>query len=373
MLFLYPVYVFLTFSCWTKLGGVFLFFDTVRFVIPYFGIREDFSSAFQTKKVGFSYHLDGSLAFSSERFRFYGTPDFGNSSYSDTVSFSQCLDGFCFEFSIPKFLYGHNFVNFSDLERFFEVFRDFLQEQSFCDLPSVRDWLLKRVDVCVNLECQNDPIWYLGKLSQGFVYRGQKAVFYDGCVYLPNRNHTVKFYDKSLEAEKNKKHYHCENLDKDISFLRSRNVLRFEEEFRAPYLLRVLNLEKRRSLTLGSFLDSDFYLKYDVWDHIRKYVHTFNVRSKVNSIEDIFTLVSNSFSRKSRPYFKFLSLICSVGYAETKNRYKKQTFSFYKRKLLNIGIDCLRLSEFITDEKIDEFSFQQCQFKIFDYYDDVPF
>lgn len=319
--------------------------DTVRFVVPVsdeiFSRCDEFFPLSSEKN---TYSLDGSLQFSCKRFRLYGEEELdGRSSYCNDVAFvpvrfgSAFLPGLLFEFSVPKFLWGHNLFLCWNLDVFMDSFEEFLRGK-FRVAPW-RDWVLRRIDLSYNfwiggMDDVEEVLRYCARLR----FRGKES-FGRKFAYWSFQNRTIKMYSKFEEMGEHRGYYDSKFFD--VVRFNSVGVIRFEEEWRQAYLMRRAGVSKVECMTFGRFLS---YMRenYSWGEHVKELFK--DMDGKVIDMAGMIDLVESRF-RKSSGYVKFLLECHSLGVDEVKKRYKKATFYDLKKKLSEIGIDVCALDD----------------------------
>ncbi|MCD4782948.1 MAG: hypothetical protein K8T10_03845, partial [Candidatus Eremiobacteraeota bacterium] len=257
-----------------------------------------------------------------------------NKSYDEDITFTLTSRGILFEFSAPKYAFGHSSLLLWDLNKFLENFYFLLTSVSDMPIPNYKDWIIKRIDICFNYvmssyQAVKDTLsWLKTRRIKG------KLPKYNTIPYWSYRNRTVKFYSKFDEMQAHKRNYYC-----DIATIsnNSRRILRFEEEWRSAYLVRFLKVHSRDECTVGLFLHS--MLKYNLSTHINRLIGDMTAMSyRINGITDILDIVNRELSRPNL-YIKFLLILASEGIDKAKKLMPSSTFYNRRRKLKSIGID----------------------------------
>lgn len=328
--------------------------DTIRFVIPStLQLEKDLFTNFPIASYFSKFNAEGILIKDFSRFRLIPEEEqYGQKSYASEVTFTRVEEGILFEFSIPKFKWGHNSLLCWDLIGFLNNFRNVLSEYTSTSISRVEDWILKRIDICYSFVFENygavrNTLDYLAQCR----FRG-KPSHRRGEPYWPYQNRTLKFYSKFEEMKAHKDNYHCHF---DIIRANSKCLFRFEEEWRSPYLMRLLRkkgyrIRTRRDVTIGKFCVSMH--DYSWQKHIERYLKEMDIRKPVTDPIEAIKLIKSSM-RKHTVYIEFLLLVSSVGVELAKDRVGKRNYYNYKRKLQEIGIDISVYAE-ARDAKIKE-------------------
>jgi len=170
---------------------------------------------------------------------------FRHPSYSRQIYFFFDKDSIKFQFSMPKFLYGHNVCNFEELRKGTELFRQYAQEcMEGIKFPSVDEWEVTRVDFSINyiLPASTTVTKYLEYLS-GFDYNRKQRQYYNGTVMYRGSSYSIKFYDKQKEFSKHDLKYLDAERAAELTTA-STNMLRFELTGRHEFLKYYLNKDK---------------------------------------------------------------------------------------------------------------------------------
>lgn len=322
-------------------------FDTVRFGVPMSLIQfETFKECFIPYQsfTRFSPTLD--IESSNDKFQLI-TADEMNSLTSDVkiiTCFYSPSGHVIFELSIPKILYGHNSLMFWQLDTFFHRFRNYLNHVLGFEVEHWEKWLLKRVDVCYNyhltsLKDVEDTLSYLSDLRM----RNRACVRNSSgknIAYWAFQTRTIKFYSKYHEMLKHKKSFDPEVYD--IVLENSKNILRFEEEWRSKYLLSKLHLHKVDELTVKSFIDYVINY-YNRNEHLKVLLGEASMIDKKFSLKDTF-LACKSL-KKPNVYIDFITSIIDIGLDKTKKSMPKNTYYDRVKVLKSIGIDVSVINE----------------------------
>lgn len=156
-----------------------------------------------------------------------------------------------FEFSIPKYFYGHNVSLLYDFMGALAHFKRSIEKQFNlspkykCDrLPDISTWLITRLDICYAWEFPSQDIChkYLNSLSRIKYPRLQPAV-YPTSIYFRGTTYTLKFYEKLPEFKANdgKALKKSKANPQWISYLEQKasGILRCEATLRYKYLKKI--------------------------------------------------------------------------------------------------------------------------------------
>lgn len=197
------------------------------------------------------------------------------------------------EFSLSKFLYGHNLLNSSLVGDYLGLyeFRRWLCIILGIDLPSLRSWRVTRLDVARNYRCLcSDHALHTIRVFSGLNYpRRKRPAVYDTSVRWGSSYCAVKVYHKGSEFKKHDAKRLVQFLDDDrLDFLRSYadEIVRFEVEFRKRKL-NSLGID-----TLGDLLDSGIDWSDEMDAQIVKITGGAR-KSSVYSIDDAVRIIKN--------------------------------------------------------------------------------
>ena len=116
--------------------------DTIKFCIVFTENIEDlFFSIFPKDYSGVKWDRNTQKDISS-RFRFFLTDNFNQSSYSSDISFSCIRNRLTFEFSLPKFLWGHNLNLCWNFDYVLNEFRFYLESKLNISVPLIIHWVI---------------------------------------------------------------------------------------------------------------------------------------------------------------------------------------------------------------------------------------
>jgi hypothetical protein len=148
-----------------------------------------------------------------------------------------------FEFSLPKYWYGHNIYLLHDFINALETFKVSIETQFDFELPELDTWQLFRVDCCYSWSLPNQ------QASQSMLdslkclrFPYKKPTIYTESLFFPGATYSVKFYLKYPEFIK---HDRRTLLKQKVSLewinhLESiaTGVVRFEVTLKQKYLMR---------------------------------------------------------------------------------------------------------------------------------------
>lgn len=150
-------------------------------------------------------------------------------------------EGLYLEFSIPKLVFGNNLYLFypEDLDRVSFNIQMALEEQYLISLPSFKEWIIQRLDVCYVWKFESNTYAHdvLASLKS-FEYPRKKTAVYDTSIVCFSDTFSVKFYLKKDEYYfkdyKVTHKYRPEKAQELLDF--SEGQLRFEVEYRKKKL-----------------------------------------------------------------------------------------------------------------------------------------
>lgn len=339
-----------------------LSFDTIGFIVPVPPEkRSNFSSFFEAGRFNWGKDKQNNKTFDSWKFFLASDSDFyRNKSYSDFILFNEKPDGFKFEFSAPKFLFGHNCFMVFDLIFFLEHFKTFLEKVTDIELPPVQSWLLKRVDICCNflLDSHNSVQTSLDLLTS-YQFRNKKNQRAKGkdLPYWTYKRRTLKFYSKSDEMFAHRKSFSVEDKLFQKLFNFSKNILRFEEEWRLGHLQQLTKL-KALDLTVKNFLDYLTSTNFNLLDYIQSVIGDLKQNSVLNSIDSCIEVMRVALGEEKAGLIRFLNIFFSFGDKYLRKSYSKAGYYKTKAQLKKIGIDIDKINfEAVKEEKPISFSF----------------
>lgn len=351
-------------------------FDTISFIIPFSRnpeFRRLFTKNFDLRRCTWGKEETGtfqSLRFSlcrNEKF----TEDFFSreKSYSDNILFSEYSNGFRFQFSAPKFLWGHNCFMLYDLEWFLNYFRYFIQDASGVIIEPVENWIIKRVDFCCNFVLPNlkeveNAISFLSNFR--FRNKGCQRTKGKDIAYWTTKRRTLKFYSKALEMDAHRKYFRVSDSYFQRLRLYSEKILRYEEEWRAEYIRYVTG---RKGEILFSFF-KDFLKSFNLLEYIENLFGDIKQKSIYRSIDDCSQVLDNLIGKKKSALLRFLSLFFSLGDKQLRKIYPDTSYYRLKKDLQGIGIDIDTLN---IDNSWEELSFELKDLKLTNYNNDESF
>jgi II/X family phage/plasmid replication protein len=323
-------------------------FDTVKFGVPFSPSEfESFKETFLPYQSFVRNTNTGEIESTNDKFQLV-TPDDMDKLTSDTktVTFYYSDSNYViFEMSIPKQMYGHNSLMFWQLDTFFHRFRNYLINQLGFDVEHWENWILKRVDVCYNyylnsLEEVENTLDYLSDLRM----RNRACIRNSSgknIAYWAFQTRTIKFYSKYNEMLVHKKSFDPKTYDDVLES--SRNILRFEEEWRAKYLLSKLNLKKVNEITVGKFLN--YVIKeYNRSEHIITLLGEAVMVDRKFSLKETMDTIKQNF-KKPTVYNEFIISIIDKGLDFTKKSMPKASYYANVKALKTVGIDVSVINE----------------------------
>lgn len=190
----------------------------------------------------------------SDRFLFRTVRDFCNlpsSTFHPVFTVNRKADRIEFNFSIPKFIYGSNvlqFINYFDqgARSIFDLLFQFLntwRTQEFIQVIEKTDIEIARLDLCYNqfFNTEKQALDYLQQqkvILEKKSSRGGHPAYYKTGIFWKTKTHSFKIYHKGTEFRKgdlNELRKVKHNLDlKKITEVADR-VLRYEMGFRKSY------------------------------------------------------------------------------------------------------------------------------------------
>ncbi len=293
----------------------------------------------------------------------------------DINVFLDCLNKCVFiEFSLNKMIFGHNLYNYENsvyhLFMFLsELYNRFNVEFNYAEFSKIE---LYRLDLSYNYKFNEDVISVLQSIFKKVQrYKRKKVHFYEGSLMFVGSWYSLKFYNKHEEFKKhdykelkqrledisedkilkslgfhiyNGKEILVSETDKEVILNKilsslveySKNLLRCE------LTIRRKKLEYDNILTLGDLdkLNLYAYFEYFLENMGVKKVRKYEIDELYNKIEDVNLL-------------SFLLFIKEFGIEKAKEKYKKSTYYYYRKKLkdkYNIDIDVIN---FDNDKSFD--------------------
>lgn len=234
--------------------------DTIRFKIP---VTKKLEEVIKTKSIE-TKKIDHKINF--EVFSISNTP-LPLKSYDRHINIFSNYQGFIFiEFSIPKFLYGHNvYLCYPDsinsaLYKLKSVIMDYFEVSKF---PDLEEWEVVRLDACYAWKFKNEEECIkVMRILQLLDYpRKDKYVYSDESVMFKASTYTIKFYRKYDEFYshdfKHLKYYNYTDIAYKFLDI-AKGVLRYEITMRSKYLKSCLGSDKPINIFR---IPPDFYEK----------------------------------------------------------------------------------------------------------------
>lgn len=257
--------------------------------------------------------------------------------------------GLYIQVSVPKMLRGHSLWNpgLSDLEAVIQGIYEALS-RIWPDTPSVQLWRITRLDLSINLHCQDlaqvqdyrrqlSVLRYLGKPSHS---TSKKRSF---LCYWAGRSRTVKFYSKGLEilgtdSERSRKVF--DSIKKQDLAAAALPVLRFEVEYHREGLLSALGVKHSKDLTLLEVLDWYESLDFKTWWD--SYLAQFDRPGPVMTLTELEEKISQL--PKAEVYREFARAIIDYGIDWVQANTPKTTFFNRLRQLRKFDIEPAHLA-----------------------------
>ncbi|MGL6340362.1 MAG: phage/plasmid replication domain-containing protein [Waterburya sp.] len=148
-----------------------------------------------------------------------------------------------FEFSVPKYWYGHNIHLLYDYVGAIREFRQLIQKQLNLTLPEVETWQVWRADICYAWRCPTQQIAekILGKIKKLHFPRKRPHIYGDSIMFT-GTTYSLKFYLKLTEffAHDRKALLKGDAKLEWVNYLEQKadGVLRCEATLRRKYLER---------------------------------------------------------------------------------------------------------------------------------------
>jgi len=210
--------------------------DTLKFKIPLSPITYELIKSHSIEVTKFDNNRD------LEIFRIT-TSELNIGSYDRKITIFISDPGYCFlEFSLPKFILGHNvFLLYpEEIIESLELLRNLLVNK-FGDFTDLKKWIVYRIDLCYawKFESQKEAVKMLNLLQKFNFPRKIKFLWGDESVMWKGDSYSVKFYLKQPEFYK-----HDFKILRDMGnielayrmFNWSEGVLRFEISLRKRFL-----------------------------------------------------------------------------------------------------------------------------------------
>lgn len=276
-------------------------------------------------------HIDaGVLVY--EVFRY----DLNLPSSNRTIAVFINRDSIKIEFSIPKFLFGHNLfpVTFDDIVPVLEQIQTVLEDKINAVFPyPVEEWNIQRIDIC-DLFDSSDIQALLVRL-QNSSYPRQTIHVYKTSVMFVGRTYTTKFYKKYDEFMKNDfKFLKEKDYGLAIQLANSvRNSLRFEVGYKREFLVKYLKL-RTNTVKVKNILE----YKNKLLKHFEMIRHKFYLNTDIileNATDESIcdTFVKKLGKKKGLVLFDFYKKYFSSRESRSmlKDQYAKNTFYKYKK------------------------------------------
>lgn len=282
--------------------------------------------------------------------------------YKDTIylpSFDYHLnywcddkDSFWLEFSIPKYLYGHNIylLYASELEMVLtDVFHDL--NAYFGDFPTITEWNIYRLDVSYAWKYETQAVAekVLSSLKLLEYPRKKRNVYKTGVMWIGEK-YSPKFYLKYQDFQKHDfKRWLKHDQEQAYKLLQlAEGVLRFEVTMRR-FTLDFL-FENKQFITYVDLLKNNFLLQ-TLTHYLNILTSNFD-KGVINDIEIARRLISSFGKIKGmrRYYFYELYFSAQVNKRHVLNNiYSRATIWRYKKDLAEANISILPLFDISAD------------------------
>lgn len=303
--------------------------DTIRFKIP---INESIykilvNSAIYTRKVN--------NETSTEIFS-YLLKEVDLPSYNRKINIFALDKDFCFiEFSIPKFVYGHNLwmVYPEEVNEAVKKLNELLVLK-FGEFTDYKKWIIKRIDLCYAWKFRStSEAEIVMDILQNLNYPRKTKLIYGTSVMFQGDSYSTKFYLKEYEFYKHDFRFIRDNLNIQSAyslFEHSKGILRFEITLRSKFLNR------NRKKTMLKDLTIDWYYNTLV-EYFKKTMSGFNLEymGKAEIEEKLFNRYP---AEKARTLLMYYSFIQNEGEAKIKKLYSPSLHRRYLKQLRDAGI-----------------------------------
>lgn len=340
----------------------------------------------------------------------YKVKETASSHYKLIITVDWFDDVIKFNFSVPKYFYGHNIAqavqspcdkDFNFTYHSFDEIKDLGYQRmmrylyTFFDseFPTIKidytDLKLKRLDLCYNqiFQTSNDALEYLElqkSVKKKFLREQQGCQTFETSIFYWNKNYSVKIYHKGTEYKKNDKNEHIRiNTIKkanifDVEYLQqiSDRILRYEITIRPSYMSYLYN----------NYLFRSNSKQFKTWKKIYNQVKNINLRfdkkkffETVDKNKEIALLIPDLKKKfDSRTDLNFIDLM-QLHYLKRVNQsasinnqvelikrfYRDFDVLIHKRRTFNIKLN--------HKQKIEEIADNQDNGNKFNTFEDVEF
>lgn len=241
-----------------------------------------------------------------------------SSHYSLAYFLNHSRDRLEFNFSIPKYLYGTNilqFINIFDQGSYYtyselKLFLNRFFKEQFIQEPLYDDIEINRIDLCYNqfFLSKNDSLQYLDEQKKLLVQfaRSSKNKFrtYDTSLMYITRRYSFKIYHKGEEFKKhdyaeivrlgNPKNYDLMQLQNE-----SDRILRYEMTFRKSFMNYLLQYYFFSSKTQADNLAYQHHPVSRFYAKLQRYTKDYSFSKNKKTIAEEFTKRDKLFTLKS--------------------------------------------------------------------------
>lgn len=302
--------------------------DTIRFKIP---LKFDTYTKIREKSIEITKYNNAT------EFEFWkvSTTSVNLGSFDHKINIFIPDSETCFiEFSVPKYLNGHNVFLISFKEFLFAISK--LHKslvELFNGFPDPIEWEIMRIDLCYAWKfLDQQGAEEILAILQTFDFPKKKKSIYDTSVMYIGASYSLKFYLKNPEYFK-----HDFKILRDNDFLNlayqqleiSKGVLRFEVSLRKKYLKYHLNINK---LYLNSPCFTEDKLWYIIKSLFNEYMGHFHL--KYSSKANVKRILTRFYGhRKGSRLYMFWIFLVSEGKSSLKSLYASSTVYEYLRDL----------------------------------------
>lgn len=197
-----------------------------------------------------------------------GNFEIGSYSRNLNIFFPKNNEKMIFEFSIPKYVFGHN-VAMLYRKELPQVIIQLYEElnSKFNYFPSFKLWDLERIDFCYNWKFETEEeMKIVMNILRLLDYPRKKKYLYDTSLMFRGKTFSIKFYEKYDEFLKHDYKAMIEKAEKGVftdsqalemaSYIKelSKNVLRYEVTLRKQALMKIYNKESGEKIRLNDIM-----------------------------------------------------------------------------------------------------------------------
>jgi len=318
-----------------------LSFDTIRLTVDFLSSESDILEKFTFCSESSGFNLADLSDYTYKTIYLVSFAELD--SYDSSDSFIRATltgQSLTLQMSVPKCLLGQSLGHVFDLSPFLQALSDvFTIDYGLVLATSWLDWRLNRIDVAWNFDTGSEENCksYISQLSV-LNYRGIKPLTKGRKTlpYWPSQTRTIKFYCKLTDTFKKKNDYDVNFISQISGF--AKRILRYEEEWRTPFLLRKMNLESSACLTVSAFLS--FAQSWNAQTHFEKLSQQFCRSVKHFDFESARTVIYSSF-KKRKPFLDLLDAVANYGLngGRVHLNLSNSTYHYRRAALLDVGID----------------------------------